>query len=160
MNHVLAPNSPLLLWVKKAVFTHHSTPRVFAESPNKGFLDRLVLGRNTPLTPEQKSLLNRTGTRHLLAISGLHVGLLSWFGALCFGGVGRLIALRWKPRTLRLLPALGGFLSALAYASNAGFPTSTIRALCMVTLGWCCWVFYRTIRPWRFWGAGFAASMP
>ncbi|MGD9127841.1 MAG: DNA internalization-related competence protein ComEC/Rec2, partial [Planctomycetia bacterium] len=39
----------------------------------------MLLGSRNELDPELKSAFVETGTMHLLAISGLHVGLLAWF---------------------------------------------------------------------------------
>lgn len=138
-----------VLYVKRKVALKSRGPSPFANSSNQAFLDRVVLGRATEINETQNQLLRNTGTRHLLAISGLHVGLMSALGALALSAIGRLIALFWRPRALVLLPAVGGCLSALLYASNAGFPTSTIRATCMLFLAWCCWLFGRKPQPWR-----------
>ena len=138
--------------VKRQAVLDPRSPSPFLHSQHRAFLDRVVLGRSTPLSEDEEALLRSTGTRHLLAISGLHVGLISALGALVLGGIGRVLALFWRPRCLFLLPAIGGCTAALLYASNAGFPTSTIRALCVLALGWGCWLIGRTPRPWRlFW---------
>ena len=138
--------------VKRQAVLDPRSPSPFLHSQHRAFLDRVVLGRSTPLSEDEEALLRSTGTRHLLAISGLHVGLISALGALVLGGIGRVLALFWRPRSLFLLPAIGGCTAALLYASNAGFPTSTIRALCVLALGWGCWLIGRTPRPWRlFW---------
>jgi len=42
-----------------------------------GLLAALVFGDRSGLTPELTDLFTRTGTRHLLALSGFHVGLLT-----------------------------------------------------------------------------------
>lgn len=45
----------------------------------RGLLAALLFGSKTGVDPAAKDLFTRTGTRHLLAISGLHVGLISVF---------------------------------------------------------------------------------
>ncbi len=52
----------------------------------------LLLGDRSGLEPELRWSFQDTGTTHLLAISGLHVGLIAWLVyALC-----RLLLLRWR----------------------------------------------------------------
>ena len=138
-----------VIHVKHHVVLKGRKPSPFTGSKHQALLERVVLGRATELSEEQEDILKRTGTRHLLALSGLHVGLMSGVGALTLGGIGRLIALIWRPTGLFFLPAIGGCLFALLYANNAGFPTSTLRASCMLVLGWCCWLAGRRPEPWR-----------
>ncbi|MBT5229453.1 MAG: DUF4131 domain-containing protein, partial [Methylococcales bacterium] len=45
--------------------------------PHAGFIRALAMGDKSSLMPEQKQVLQATGTSHLLAISGLHVGMVS-----------------------------------------------------------------------------------
>lgn len=101
----------------------------------------LVAGDRRGLTPRIWTWFRNTGTAHLLAISGLHLtlvtGLLWWLGRW-------LLAPLWWPwrrlgaNRLAWLPALAG---AYAYAALAGFGVSTRRALVMVTvLALCRWL--------------------
>jgi competence protein ComEC len=81
-------------------------------------VDALVLGRRSGLDPELREAFVRAGLAHLLAISGLHVGLLSAWVVLLLRwlGVRRAIALGWA--------ALG----ALGYVAFLGFPPPATRA--------------------------------
>lgn len=45
---------------------------------NRGLAQALLLGRSETVDPGLKDRFTRTGTRHLLALSGLHVGLMWW----------------------------------------------------------------------------------
>jgi competence protein ComEC len=94
----------------------------------------LAVGDRSAMTREQWRILRATGTNHLMAISGLHVGLmagLAWFI------VARLWAaaampLRWlaAPRAA----ALAALMAGLVYAALAGFTLPTQRALVMLTI--------------------------
>ena len=55
------------------LFAEHLAPR------SAGLASAMLLGSRSELDPELKSAFIETGTMHLLAISGLHVGLLAWF---------------------------------------------------------------------------------
>lgn len=43
---------------------------------NSDFMNSLLLGEKSSLSDEQKEVFNRTGTSHIIAISGLHTGIL------------------------------------------------------------------------------------
>lgn len=93
------------------------------------------------------ALLTRTGTRHLLAVSGLHIGLVAGATAgaarlLC----GPLALLPWV-WPARVAPPLLGVVAAAAFAARAGWPTSARRALLMFSLGAAAWVLGRRPRP-------------
>ena len=91
--------------------------------------------------------LRRTGTAHLLAISGLHVGMV----AMLFGALGSVLA---APVSL-LFPALDrrrfGIVLALTgasvYALMAGLTLPTQRALVMLAVGLGALLLRRPIRP-------------
>lgn len=97
-----------------------------------GLIKALTIGDRRGLDPAHWRVFTRTGTNHLIAISGLHVGLVAgwllFFGQWCWRRSERL--------TLRL-PALRagaamGLLGALVYAALAGFSLPTQRALVML----------------------------
>ncbi|MGS2722417.1 DNA internalization-related competence protein ComEC/Rec2 [Porticoccus sp. GXU_MW_L64] len=98
----------------------------------RGLLQALAVGDGSALGPEQWALFNRTGTTHLMVISGLHIGL---FGVLCYG-LGSLLA---RPLNL-LLPAVPAqlwasfcaLLGAGFYAALSGFGLPATRAFAMV----------------------------
>lgn len=97
-------------------------------------LRALALGDRSTVSRQQWRVLNRTGTNHLLAISGLHIGLVA--------GLAFLLA-RWlwplAGRTALWLPAprvaaLVSLLAAGGYALLAGFTVPTRRALIMLAV--------------------------
>ncbi|MDH5218358.1 MAG: ComEC/Rec2 family competence protein, partial [Gammaproteobacteria bacterium] len=52
---------------------------ILSDSPMSGFIQALVIGERADLTDEHWRVLNATGTNHLMAISGLHIGLVAGF---------------------------------------------------------------------------------
>jgi len=100
------------------------------DSTHQGLLQALTIGQKSAITREQWKVLRLTGTNHLMAISGLHIGLvavltfvlISWLvpGSFCvYASSGQVAAL------LSLLVA--GF-----YAMLAGFTVPTQRAFIML----------------------------
>lgn len=112
----------------------------------------LLLGYRGDMTPEHWRVLEATGTIHLVAISGLHLGLI----ATAAGALGRRLLLHlppaWLvPRRRRLLVLALVLLLALAYALVAGFTVPTRRALVMVAIaGWLA-VYGRLRSAWQGW---------
>lgn len=90
-------------------------------------LAALTLGDKSLLTSETQQLFSNTGTSHVLALSGLHIGILiSLFNLLLLNRLRR----GWQhlTATLFLLAALGGFVFLV------GAPLSLLRAALMFSL--------------------------
>lgn len=96
------------------------------------FVQALAVGDTRALDGDDWHVLRATGTSHLVAISGLHVGLVAGFGAL----LARLLYRLFPSLGLRLpLPqaaALVALLMAMGYAALAGFALPTVRTLVMI----------------------------
>ncbi len=100
----------------------------------RGVIKALTLGESSGLDTQLKALLRDTGTSHLMAISGLHIGLVAGLGGLLTGLVWRRL-----PRLCGRVPArfagiTAGLLVAGLYALMAGMGLPTQRALIMLTL--------------------------
>ena len=101
-------------------------------SANLGLIEGLTTGIRRNINKQQWQTLRASGTSHLLAISGLHIGLAAAIGFFCFKYLWSL-----RAKNLLLLPAiefaaLGAASLALFYAALAGFSIPTQRALIMV----------------------------
>jgi competence protein ComEC len=102
------------------------------EAPYGGILTALAIGDQNAVPQQQWNIFNRTGTTHLMSISGLHVTLVA-------GLVGGLLGGLWR-RSDRLclrLPAqrvaiLGGALAALTYGVVSGLGIPAQRACLML----------------------------
>ena len=97
-----------------------------------GYLLAITVGVRTGLSDADWRLLRRTGTVHLMAISGLHIGLVAGLMMWVGGRIGRIVVLvggAGAPTDCgRALAAL----SAIGYSALAGFALPTVRALAMV----------------------------
>ena len=117
---------------------------------NRGHLLALATGNADWLTDVDWQLLRRTGTVHLLVVSGLHVGLVAVIGL----AVGLAIA-RSLPWSLPWVPggtlAAGFALAAVAafvWLSGAGVPA--VRAGVMCAFGILAFAAGRAVAPWRW----------
>ncbi len=107
---------------------------LFGSSETGGLVRALAVGVRNGMTERQWQVLRATGTAHLMAISGLHIGLVA---GLAFALVRRL----WVriPVLNGCLAApragvLAAILAAAGYALLAGLSVPTQRALVMVTI--------------------------
>lgn len=104
------------------------------EQPLQGVITALAIGERGAIKDSQWDVLLASGTNHLVAISGLHVGLVA-------GLVFLLIQRLWRlsPACCHLIAApraasLMALLAALFYAALAGFSIPTQRALIMLAV--------------------------
>ncbi len=115
--------------------------------PQVALVTALAVGDRSAMTDAQWDGLIRTGTNHLLAISGLHVGLVAgmafflmrWLWSRFAG-----LCLRWPAPKAGALAAL---LAAGLYAALAGFAVPTQRALVMVAVVMLALMAQRQTRP-------------
>ena len=97
-------------------------------------LKALVMGDQSEISPEIRQAFTRTGTSHILSISGLHITLVASVAFIVFRWL-----LSWSPFALRHAwvrkgAALLTLIPVTLYALVAGFSPSTQRALLMVSV--------------------------
>lgn len=100
-------------------------------SPQIGLLRALLIGDKSAITQSQWDVLRATGTVHLMAISGLHIGLVATIGFAIGAGFARVLAIYRPAGTTWLAPVLACAF-AFSYAALAGFEIPTQRACIMV----------------------------
>lgn len=115
---------------------------------NASVIKALALGERSEMSPQRWKVLTGTGTNHLLAISGLHVGLVS-------GLVYLVILHLWKfseSLCIRIaaqrVAALAGIAASVTYAMLAGFSIPTQRAMIMATVVFLAVYLGKSLRPW------------
>ena len=114
----------------------------------------LTVGDGAALGPEAKDRYRRTGTMHLLVISGLHVGLVAALGFL----LGRAIAfLLGGPATV--LGAMGALALSGAYVLLGGAGLSLVRAFVMSAAALSGMLAGRPARPMRVYALAMAAVL-
>lgn len=102
--------------------------------PTSSLLQGLVLADRRAITDAQWSTLRQTGTAHLMAVSGLHVGTIAALGWYIGIGLGWIFAQRSYRLTHIHLSCISSAALALGYAALAGFTLPTQRALTMLAL--------------------------
>ena len=116
---------------------------------SQGVLLALALGYRNEISDSDWDLLLKTGTNHLVAISGLHIGMIAavfyWLG---LRGIWCIRFLRIPyPWPQQMVAAMIAWCAALTYAWLAGFALPTQRALMMLSVGLLGLMLYRQLRP-------------
>jgi competence protein ComEC len=108
--------------------------RTLGSKPQAALITALSVGERSGLSEQQWQVFRKTGTSHLLAISGLHVGMVA-------GVVFALVRLLWSLPGLPvlLLPAqrvaaICGLTAALLYCALSGFAIPAQRAFIMTAI--------------------------
>jgi competence protein ComEC len=101
-------------------------------SPQNDALFRaLILGERQRISLEQREPFNMAGLGHILAVSGLHIGLVGW---LAYAIIKGLLSLSYRvslQTDIRKLAAAVTCFPVVAYACLAGFQVSSQRAMIM-----------------------------
>ncbi|MGF1613061.1 MAG: ComEC/Rec2 family competence protein, partial [Gammaproteobacteria bacterium] len=121
--------------------------RGLRDAPSLGLVQALAIGERSLISEPEWRLLRATGTSHLMAISGLHIGLVA---GLVFWLVKRLWALAGSAPLWVAAPraaAVAATTAACIYALLAGFSIPTRRALIMVAILMLGLVLRRNVAP-------------
>ncbi len=122
-------------WFSLAYWRQTLADRISKTLENRetvGLVKALVIGDKQEISSSQWQIFRQTGTSHLIAISGLHIGLVA--------GLVYFFALKLWARWGGFIPsppkfaAVCAMLAALFYAALSGFSIPTQRALCMLVV--------------------------
>lgn len=133
--------------VRDAMLASHPGAR------HSGVMQALVIGERGAMTADEWRLFLHTGTNHLMAISGLHVGLVAGFALLLAGLLWRRVAGLRASLPLAAFGAMAAMVAAVLYAALAGFSIPTQRALIMLVLASGALLLGRDALSWRVYGA-------
>lgn len=99
---------------------------------NRALIKALTIGDKSQISRQQWQVLSKTGTTHLMAISGLHIGLIAgmvyWLFFRCW------LRLPSNAYSAPQVAACFASIAALLYAALAGFSIPTQRALIMLNV--------------------------
>ncbi|ODN41896.1 DNA internalization-related competence protein ComEC/Rec2 [Piscirickettsia litoralis] len=125
-----------------------------AHLQNSAVIKALTLGERGDLSQNQRQILQQTGTAHLLAVSGLHIGLIVTFTFLLMR-----VLLLWLPLLAKkyqnsgyalFIAAVISLMAAILYSALAGFSIATLRACLMTSCILIAFLYRRVIPIWTF----------
>jgi competence protein ComEC len=124
--------NPLQQAVENLRKTVKSLIEMTSEGAQRGVMEALFLGDRSHIPEFLRAAFHRTGVGHLLAISGLHIGIVASVAFILFVRLfSHFPGLLW-PALSRKLAAVCTVFPVLLYASLAGMSPSTQRAMLMV----------------------------
>ena len=104
------------------------------ERPATGIVAGLSVGLQDALSSEQWRQLARTGTSHLMAISGMHIGMFAIVAAWVAARLQKWRQRRGARGTARDAAVVAGSCAALAYGALAGWSVPTQRTAIMIAI--------------------------
>lgn len=113
-----------------------------AGQQRRALLHALLLGYRGDMDPELEQGFLRTGTMHVLAVSGLHVGILYLLPAFLLKRIRR-------NRGIRIAGSVLVLTSLWMYALLTGLSVSVVRAVCMCCIHGLASLSRRKISPWQ-----------
>lgn len=117
---------------------------LFGDEEAAAVLAAVIVGARHRISQWHWDLFARTGTSHLMAVSGLHIGLAAGSAFILAWTFGALIGGR---RNLRDLALVTGALSATGYAILSGFAVPARRALVMTIIAALAMLLRRRVSP-------------
>ncbi|MDX8392254.1 MAG: DNA internalization-related competence protein ComEC/Rec2 [Mariprofundaceae bacterium] len=112
-----------------------------------GVLKALLLGERNDIPVSVYNGFSATGAAHLLAISGLHVGMVAGFGFAIFWWIFTRREAWIVNLPVRAIALLAGVFFALAYATLAAWPLPTQRAVMMLIAAALAWWMRGRVLP-------------
>jgi len=107
---------------------------VLTDKQYLGVVQALVMGDDSAITFDDWQVFLRTGTSHLMSISGLHITMLSGLAFALVSFVWRRVPQLASRLPTRKAAVVVGALTALSYSLIAGFSVPTQRTLYMLTV--------------------------
>ena len=126
---------------------YHLQQWVIAQSTSneRGILIALLIGDSALVDKNQWARMQKTGTSHLIAISGLHVGFLAIFGFYIGLWLGKCVQLIWHRCPALMIAWCCAIACASFYSALAGFNIPTVRTLIMLVLFYVACLWRRSI---------------
>ena len=106
--------------------------RYFNDISSLALIEALLLGDKRILSPDQRKAFADAGAMHVLAVSGLHVGIVRdvLMFVLTFGG---LLFIPWEKKRLRIAHRIFVICGVWGYAFLTGLSVSVMRSALMFT---------------------------
>lgn len=99
----------------------------FDDSQTNGIIKALLTGDRTGISSETAEGFRNSGASHILALSGLHLGII-------YGIISRLLSIAGKSRTARVIKSMLTMLACGAYTLATGAGASITRAYIFIAV--------------------------
>ncbi|TAN66127.1 MAG: DNA internalization-related competence protein ComEC/Rec2 [Methylobacter sp.] len=137
-------------WHSISVWRQNITDRLsstLGDSPSLALIKALTIGDGNSISQQQWELFRKTGTTHLVVISGSHIGLIA---GLAYFLVLKLWAWTgWLSQSPQRVAAISAVLVAIFYSALAGFSVPTQRSVIMLSIAMLAIILQRNSRPFN-----------
>jgi competence protein ComEC len=121
------------------------------QSATSQWIPALAIGERNDIDAADWQVLRNTGTNHLMAIAGLHIGFMAFLAHFIIESLWRRV-----PRLALRVPAqhagaVAALLMALTYSAMAGFSIPTQRACLMLFIFLFALLLRRQLVAWQAW---------
>lgn len=124
--------------------------QILPKSNTSNWLLALTVGdKSAP--QDQWKILSATGTNHLMAIAGLHIGLVTGFVYMLVNFLYRRSIFLLQKIPAQIVASSAALITAWTYSAMAGFSLPTQRACWMVTCALGVTLLRRQIPAWHAW---------
>ncbi|HEY4365905.1 MAG TPA: DNA internalization-related competence protein ComEC/Rec2 [Steroidobacteraceae bacterium] len=138
----LAPASAAYAVLRVRSWISQRLATAVGDEPMLGVLQGLAVGDTHSISADQWRVFGATGTTHLLAISGMHIGMIATLLAWAGGAIVHWpAAQRWRVNAMHGR-VIGGLCGGIGYSMLAGLSVPTQRTLLMLCI-------YFAARWWR-----------
>ncbi|HEY8036867.1 MAG TPA: DNA internalization-related competence protein ComEC/Rec2 [Methylobacter sp.] len=120
---------------------------ILSNSPNLALIKALTIGDGNSITQEQWEVFRKTGTTHLVVISGSHIGLIA--GLVYFLVLKLWARTGWLGQSPQKVAAISALLVAVFYSALAGFSVPTQRSVVMLFIAMTAIVLQRNSSPFN-----------
>ena len=111
--------------------------KIITDEKNRGIMNALILGERQEISSELKDIFSKTGISHILAVSGLHMGLIAF---IVFHVLKKFFLcvpfLLRRMNVVKIIAPLT-FIIVFIYAALIGFQISAQRSLIMIGIYLC-----------------------
>lgn len=121
-------------WINQQRYQLQQWIVAHSKSSERGILIALLIGDSALVDKNQWARMQQTGTSHLIAISGLHVGFLAIFGFYAGLWLGKCVQLVWHRCPALMIAWCAAIVCASFYSALAGFNIPTVRTLIMLVV--------------------------
>jgi competence protein ComEC len=119
----------------------------FGNSPNVALVKALTIGDGSSINQQQWDVFRKTGTTHLVVISGSHIALIA--GMVYFLVLKLWAWTGWLKQSPQKVAAVSAVLVAIFYSGLAGFSVPTQRSVIMLCVGMLAIILQRNSRPFN-----------
>ena len=120
-------------------------------SPTSQWITALAIGERYGINSDQWTVLRNTGTNHLMAIAGLHIGMMAIIAHFLAAKLWRQFPLLTHNIPALQIGACAALVVGLGYSALAGFSLPAQRASLMLTFFMLTLLSRRHVSAWQAW---------